>query len=502
MKLYALLVWFLRLAARLYFVDIRSARSERLPAEGPVIVAANHPSSILDGVIVSTQIRRPVHYLARSGLFRFPLLAALFRTLGAIPVYRRSEVGDHADRNREVFSQVFDLLDQGACVGVFPEGRNSPRLRVGQLRTGVARIALGAEARQGYGLGLVIVPAGVNLEHREFLGSAVLLRFGRPIRVSDYADLHREDPEAAIQRLTEDVQQALRRQTLHLEDERLARLVDELSDTLQGSLGELADMPPPEPPQRKRFIKRWLGRLAGLYSRASAETAAAFQRRVYNRQFVSEVMDRAWQTDPERVSELRLSVERFNDHLRQTEVRQALAESTGQPVTGRLLRLKMTAYAILMAPIALFGLVHNLLPYLFARLGSLLIRDEAIRLFSYFGLGVIGFGGWYALIGFWLWQESELGLAATIAYVAALPPTGFVALRYRRNVLRYRDRILVRALLWNQSELVELLRTERARIQDQFVVLADRYGTAADSGADSAARPGSNTSSTAGSRKL
>ena len=340
----------------------------------------------------------------------------------------------------------------------------------------------------------MIVPAGVNLEHREFLGSAVLLRFGRPIRVADYAELHRQDPESAVVRLTDDVQNALRRQTLHLEDERLARLVDELVDSLGGSLGELADLPPPQPPERKRFIKRWLGRISGLYRRGSAAASAEFQRRVYTRQFISEVVVRAWRADPERVSELRLSVERYIDHLRQTEVRQVLAESMGQPVTGRLLRLKMTAYAILMAPIALFGLVHNLLPYLFARLGALLIRDEAIRLFSYFGLGVIGFGGWYALIGWWLWQESELGMAGTLIYLALLPPTGFVALRYRRNVLRYRDRILVRTLFWDQRELVELLRTERSRIQDQFVILADRYGESAD---DS-----SNTSSSAGSRRL
>ncbi|NDY95007.1 1-acyl-sn-glycerol-3-phosphate acyltransferase [Wenzhouxiangella limi] len=494
MRLYALLIGFLRLINRLYFVDIRSVRMERMPATGPVIVAANHPSSILDGVILSTQIRRPIHYLARSGLFRFAAVAALFRTLGAIPIYRRGEVGDHADRNQAVFGQVFDLLDRGGCVGVFPEGRNSPRLQVGQLRKGIARIALGAEARNDYALGLVIVPAGVNLEHREFLGSAALLRIGRPIRVAEYAELHRCDPEQAVARLTDDVQQALRRQTLHLEDDRLAELVDQLVDALAGSLGEVADLPPPAPPQRKRFVKRWLGRLTGLYSRSSADTAAAFQRRVYTRQFIGAVVGKAWQADPARVVELRRNVERFRDHLRQTEVRQALAGSTGTPVTGRLLRLKMTAYAILMAPIALFGLIHNVLPYAFARLGALLVRDEAIRVFAYFGLGVVGFGACYALIGYGLWQHTELGLAPTLVYLAALPPTGFVALRYRRNILRYRDRILVRTLFWDERELVELLRTERALVQDQFVVLADRYGLAAS--------PGENTSSSAGSRRL
>ncbi len=494
MRLYALLVGFLRLINRLYFVDIRSARIERVPETGPVIVAANHPSSILDGVILSTQIRRPIHYLARSGLFRFPLVAALFRELGAIPVYRRGEVGDHADRNQQIFDQVFDLLERGGCLGVFPEGRNSPRLQVGQLRKGIARIALGAEARNDYGLGLVIVPAGVNLEHYEFLGSAALLRIGRPIPVAEYAELHRRDPEQAVARLTDDVQRALRRQTLHLDDDRLAELVDQIGDALAGSLGEVVDLPPPETPQRKRFLKRWLGRLAGLYSRSSASAAAAFQRRVYTRQFIAEVLGMAWVADPDRVVELRRKVERYRDHLRQTEVRQALAGSTGTPVTGRLLRLKMTAYAIAMAPVALFGLIHNVLPYAFARLGALLVRDEAIRLFSYFGLGEVGFGAWYALIGYGLWQHTELGLIPTLAYLAALPPTGFVALRYRRNVLRYRDRILVRTLFWNERELVELLRTERADIQDRFVILADRYGLAVESG--------ENSSSSAGSRRL
>jgi 1-acyl-sn-glycerol-3-phosphate acyltransferase len=494
MRLYALLVGFLRLINRLYFVDIRSARLERMPDAGPVIVAANHPSSILDGVILSTQIRRPIHYLARSGLFRFPMVAALFRALGAIPVYRRGEVGNHADRNQAVFDHVFDLLEQGGCLGVFPEGRNSPRLQVGQLRKGIARIALGAEARNDFALGLVIVPAGVNLEHREFLGSAALLRIGRPIPVSDYAELHRRDPERAVASLTDDVQQALRRQALHLDDDLLAELVDHLSDALGESLGGVADLPPPPPPERKRFLKRWLGRLAGLYSRSSAATAAAFQRRVYNRQFIGEVLGKAWQVEPGRVVDLRRNVDRYRDHLRQTEVRQTLAASTGTPVTGRLLRLKMTAYAIFMAPVALFGLVHNVLPYLLARLGAPLVRDEAIRVFSYFGLGVVAFGAWYALIGYWLWQHAELGVAPTLVYLAALPPTGFVALRYRRNLLRYRDRILVRALFWNERELVELLRTERASLQDQFFVLADRYGLLTE--------PGENTSSSAGSRRL
>jgi len=414
--------------------------------------------------------------------------------LGAIPVYRRSEVGDHADRNRVVFGKVFELLEAGGVIGVFPEGRNSPRLKVGQLRKGIARIALGAEERNDFKLGAVIVPAGVNLEHREFLGSVALLRIGRPIRVADYADLYRLDSERAVAQLTDDVQQALRRQTLHLEDGQLAELVDHLADALTGSLGALTDIRPPKPPTRKRFLKRWLGRLGGLYSRSSIEGAEAFNRRVHTRQFIAEVLGKAWQANRARVEVLRRSVDRYRDHLHQTEVRQTLASSTGVPVTGKLLRLKMTVYAILMAPIALFGLIHNVLPYGFARLGALTVKDEAIRLFAYFAFGVVGFGACYALIGYGLWQHTELGPGKTLLYLATLPPTGFAALRYRRDLLRYRDRILIRTLFWNEGELVELLRSERAEIQDQFAVLVDRYA--------SNAPDGDSSSSSAGSRRL
>ena len=476
MRIYTWIVRILRVLNHLYFVDIRSARLERVPETGPVILAANHPSSALDAVILSTQVRRPINYLARSGLFRFPLLAALFRALGVIPIYRPHEVSDHSDRNQDIFAQVFDLLDGGGCLGVFPEGRNSPWGQVGELRKGIARIALGAEARRNWQLGLVVVPAGVNLENREFLSSAVLLRIGGPIRVADYAERYQKDSEEAVRALTLDVQTGLRRQALHLEDEQLGRLVDELSETLGESPERVSDLSPPERPQRKRFVKRWLGRLAGLYRRGSAETGADFHRRIYTRQFINEVLGRAWRADPDRVDELRLRVERYMDHLRQTEVRQALAASQGNPVTERLLVLRMSVYAVVMAPVALFGLVHNILPYLFARLGALLIRDEAVRAFSYFGLGVIGFSACYTLIGLWLWQETDLGVARTLIYLAALPPTGFVALGYRRNVLRYRDKILVRTLFWNQRELVELLRAERGEIQDRLVILADRYG--------------------------
>ncbi|TVQ38039.1 MAG: hypothetical protein EA370_06200 [Wenzhouxiangella sp.] len=479
MKFYRFIVRLLALINQLYFVEIRAIGVDKVPERGPVILAANHPSSILDSIVLATQLKRPIHYLARSGLFRFGVLAALFKRLGAVPIYRAHEVGDAAARNVEVFDKVYELLEAGGCIGVFPEGRNSPPTRIGPLRKGTARIALGAEARNDNQLGLVVVPVGVNFENRGFLMSAVLLRFGRPIRVADYAERYAADPAAALAELTAEIKQRLGQQVVTVEDARLSQLVEDLSEVFGEQLGrrfDADDARPVNPDSDQRFIKRWLWRLAAWYRRATPESSLAFERRMHSRQHIHNVLADCWQSDPERVMALRNRIERYKDHLRQTELRGALGQAFDEPVRQRLIRLRMTLYAVLMAPIALFGLVHNIIPYLAARGLGRLGSDEAVRAFTLFGFGVLAFAGAYSAIGFWLWQYSSLGLAQTLLYVAALPPTGFAALRYRRNVLVYRDRILVRTVFFNQRELVDLLRRERRQLHEQFLDMAEVYG--------------------------
>jgi glycerol-3-phosphate O-acyltransferase / dihydroxyacetone phosphate acyltransferase len=478
-KLYAMVIRFLRVINELYFIEIRATGREQVPESGPVILAANHPGSILDSIVLATQLRRPINYLARSGLFRFHPLAALFRRLGAVPIYRAHETADAMERNEQVFQKVFELLERGGCVGIFPEGRNSPPTRIGPLRKGAARLALGAEARNHNRLGLVVVPVGVNFENRGFLMSAVLLRFGAPIRVADYADLYGRDPDAALTQLTDDIKQALSQQVLTIEDARMGQLVDELAAVFGDALGrrfESAAGTSGESDKPQRLLKRWLWKMAAWYRRTTPESARAFERRMHSRQHIRDVLVEAWQAQPRRVVALRNRLERYKDHLHQTELREALGHGFETPVRERLIRLRMTLYAVLVAPIALFGLVHNLVPYLVARGLGRLGRDEAVRAFTLFGSGVLAFGACYTAIGLWLWQSTQLSLVQTLAYVAALPPTGFVALRYRRNVLIYRDRILIRTIFWNRRELIDLLRRERGQLHEEFIELDELYG--------------------------
>ena len=125
---------------------------EKIPAEGGVVIAANHPS-YLDPVLLSLQVSRPIRFMAWDALFRVPLLGAVIRVFGAFPVDVRR------GRGREAYARARDLVAAGQVVGIFPEGKRSRTGWMEQaLREGAARLALET--------GAPLVPATITGAYR------------------------------------------------------------------------------------------------------------------------------------------------------------------------------------------------------------------------------------------------------------------------------------------------------------------------------------------------
>jgi glycerol-3-phosphate O-acyltransferase/dihydroxyacetone phosphate acyltransferase len=170
-----------------WFRAVEVTGLERIPRTGPVLLVANHHGGFVDPALLVATIPRPVRFLAMASLFRILPLRPLLAFGGAIPVHRaRDADGVGAGRNVDAFAACFAHLRDGGAIGIFPEGEASDEAHLLPIRTGAARIALGAHSRGA--MGLRIVPVGLIYEDKQRARSRAYVRVGDPIELdSDLA---------------------------------------------------------------------------------------------------------------------------------------------------------------------------------------------------------------------------------------------------------------------------------------------------------------------------
>jgi 1-acyl-sn-glycerol-3-phosphate acyltransferase len=106
---------------------------EHLPADGPILLAANH-DSYWDPVAIglAAMPKRQIHALAKSSLWK-PGTGWILDGMGQIPIQRGK--GD-----ARALDSAIDALKAGACIGVFPEGTRSLGREL-RARSGFGRLA-------------------------------------------------------------------------------------------------------------------------------------------------------------------------------------------------------------------------------------------------------------------------------------------------------------------------------------------------------------------------
>ena len=112
-----------------------------VPTTGPVIIASNH-LSFSDSIFMPLVVPRKVTFLAKSEYFTSPGLKGFikkltFIALGQVPVDRSG-----GKRSEAALLTGLRVLNEGSCIGIYPEGTRSPDGRLYKGRTGIARMAI------------------------------------------------------------------------------------------------------------------------------------------------------------------------------------------------------------------------------------------------------------------------------------------------------------------------------------------------------------------------
>src|SRR5450755_1160468 len=169
-----LVYWLVRAILQPFFhIYFRLSRigREHIPADGPVILAANH-RSFLDPFVIGTMAQRPMYYVAKKELFSRPWQSWILNALGAFPVDRGAHDGD-------MITTAKAILDRGDIVLMFPEGTRIRPGSLGKPKRGVGRLALetGAPVVPVAVIGTEAVRRGWRIRPHK-----VRIRAGRPLR--------------------------------------------------------------------------------------------------------------------------------------------------------------------------------------------------------------------------------------------------------------------------------------------------------------------------------
>lgn len=210
------------LALRLFFRRIETSGAGMVPRDEPLIFVLNHPNGLIDPALVFCAMPRRISFLAKSTLFEMPVIRGLLRLVEALPLYRRADAPADVSLNLRTFARSRELLRQNRCIAIFPEGRSHDSTTLLPIKTGAARIALGALSVEG-GVGsgaltsLKIIPAGLYYTSKTSFRSEALIRFGesfavKPVVLDDVG----EPPREAVVELSAQIESALRDVTINV----------------------------------------------------------------------------------------------------------------------------------------------------------------------------------------------------------------------------------------------------------------------------------------------
>ncbi|MDA3944851.1 MAG: 1-acyl-sn-glycerol-3-phosphate acyltransferase [Bacteroidetes bacterium] len=360
--LYHLLYYTLRFYYQLYYRRITIIGLEKIPENNPVIFAPNHQNALMDALAVLFAVDKPLLFLARSDIFKKPIIARALYFLRILPVYRLHDGLKSLEKNKAVFSETVQLLQNGSALTIMPEGTHSAGKQLQPLKKGTARIAFQTAEADGFKSPIVIVPFGIDYEHPNHAGKQLFLNVGNAISVDHYYEQYKNDPQKAIKNLTAKLQEALKNQLIHLDDlkcEDCHRLLTKLSCSKTVLSAD---------PQLQRFRKEQ--KIADQFNKLKAEQSAELQWIITN----------------------------CHQYLSLLKTHKLHETSSKHPLPSTVGLLMDSVFFLLLFPVQLYGTLVNYLPYKIPVLISNKLKDKQFISSVNFGLSFLLFPLWYVLL--------------------------------------------------------------------------------------------------------
>lgn len=432
----------IRFGLRIFFQEIQVRNREQIPKDDPLIITSNHPNDKLDAMVIASTSPRKINFLAAGFLFKNKFLGWIMRSTGTIPVYRKHENSDANERNVESFEACFEVFENKGAIGVFPEGLTHQDRQVKKVKTGTARIAIEAEVRNNWQLGLKIIPVGLNYYHPTRIRGKIFVNFGKPIELADFRKVYETDPETAVHNLTDLIHEKIEGHIIHVDSENVQQLLSDLEHIYKGHLSDRLS--------KEMEVNEF------LISKKLAEAVQYY-----------------YQHQPEKIAEVWGQVENYKRKLKDLGVGDTMVrEYHHRGVVWRGIgAFLLTIFGM---PVVLYGWINSLpaiiLTTIFSqRKANRLTKIALTKLTS----GLLIFPVIYILqiIIF----RNLFEAIYTIPYAISLPLTGFFTLFFRDKFKVYKRDIYQAYIHFTKRSLIFILKEERLKLIRYLNKIGEEY---------------------------
>lgn len=203
---------------RFFYRHIHVTGLENIPAKGPVIIIANHASSLMDAALLGILLKRQAYFFARGDVFVNRPVQTLLYWLHMMPVHNHERGRNTIEANRDSFSDGQQILSKGGIVVFFPESTSHTERQLWPFRKGVFRLAFKTAADNGFSFEIPIISIGITYEHATAGRTEVQVHAGKPLLLSAYKKAYEENPAATLLRISKDAYRVMYQKVLHIEN--------------------------------------------------------------------------------------------------------------------------------------------------------------------------------------------------------------------------------------------------------------------------------------------
>ncbi len=418
---------FCRIVVAVFYRRFEVSGLEGLPPNKGVILCANHVNALADPVIVQAAFSSLIHPLARSGLFANPLLKPWLAMTGAVPIYRPGDKDSDVAKNKDSFSRCYALLKQAHTLIIFPEGQSHSDSHLHRLKSGAARLTLGAKDVNGFAP--EVIPVGLNFSRKGRFRGDVLVNIGVAIDLSLSDDL---TPRQTVREVNDRITEGLKAVTINAD-----------------SWGDI---------DLVRRLERFFAMRQGKVRKANlAQKFSAFQRLVAAQKLLRE-------HEPEKVRAVTNKLRSYERLISRLGIKDYHLTLNYRPWFVLVQSIRILLTLVFGVPLLLFAMINSGVPYrLTSDLSKRLAkgRDQydsakivlgACMFFLFWGAQIIAIHHWFGLN--WAWVYS-LSLATSAA----------VALRMRGQAAYIKEDIRVFFMLIRKQKIKALLLEKRHDIE-------------------------------------